>query len=120
MSNLPYRMCNKCGCTRLTHQSYCDIHRQEKNKDGRPSAYKRGYNRAWQKASKSYLLHNPFCVRCLEAGTHSKSEVVDHIKPHKGNQQLFWDKSNWQPLCKRCHDKKTVLEDGGFGRRVGG
>lgn len=24
---------------------------------------------------------------------------------------MFWDKSNWQPLCKKCHDKKTMTED---------
>jgi 5-methylcytosine-specific restriction endonuclease McrA len=21
---------------------------------------------------------------------------------------LFWDKTNWQALCKRCHDQKTA------------
>ncbi len=42
--------------------------------------------------------------------------VVDHIRPHKGNQELFWDVTNWGALCKRCHDIKTVKEDGGFGR----
>ena len=33
--------------------------------------------------------------------------VVDHIIPHRGNQRLFWDMKNWQPLCKDCHDRKT-------------
>ena len=42
--------------------------------------------------------------------------VVDHIIPHKGDKVLFWDRSNWQPLCKTCHDTKTAREDGGFGR----
>ncbi|WP_304879789.1 HNH endonuclease [uncultured Parasutterella sp.] len=28
---------------------------------------------------------------------------------------MFWDESNWQALCKRCHDRKTAAEDGGFG-----
>jgi 5-methylcytosine-specific restriction protein A len=43
--------------------------------------------------------------------------VVDHIIPHKGNYKLFWDKSNWQSLCKSCHDKKTAREDGAFGNK---
>lgn len=47
------------------------------------------------------------------------STVVDHIKPHKGDQQLFWSKANHQALCKECHDTKTATEDGGFGRAVG-
>lgn len=42
--------------------------------------------------------------------------VVDHNIPHKGNKVLFWDVSNWQSLCKACHDAKTAREDGGFGR----
>ena len=45
-----------------------------------------------------------------------RATVVDHIIPHKGDQKLFWDTRNWQPLCKPCHDKKTATEDGGFGR----
>jgi 5-methylcytosine-specific restriction protein A len=30
---------------------------------------------------------------------------------------LFLDPANHQSLCKRCHDRKTRLEDGGFGAR---
>ena len=39
--------------------------------------------------------------------------------PHQGDQALFWNASNWQALCKRCHDAKTAREDGGFGNRPG-
>jgi len=42
--------------------------------------------------------------------------VVDHIVPHKGDADLFWQRTNWQPLCKPCHDRKTATEDGGWGR----
>ncbi len=48
------------------------------------------------------------------------ADVVDHIIPHKGDQSLFWDSSNWQPLCKHHHDQKTAREDGGFGRAHAG
>jgi 5-methylcytosine-specific restriction protein A len=30
--------------------------------------------------------------------------------------KLFWDSDNWQGLTKADHDRKTALEDGGFGR----
>ncbi|MGI6721758.1 MAG: HNH endonuclease [Anaerovoracaceae bacterium] len=33
--------------------------------------------------------------------------------PHRGDQKLFWDRSNWQSLCKSCHDSKTMTEDRG-------
>jgi len=46
--------------------------------------------------------------------------VVDHVIPHRGNQDIFWDQSNWQAMSKPCHDSKTALEDGGLGRNKGG
>nr|DAE96978.1 MAG TPA: HNH endonuclease [Caudoviricetes sp.] len=44
---------------------------------------------------------------------------VDHIIPHRGDQKLFWDMSNWQALCHNCHSAKTAREDGGFGNKRG-
>ncbi|WP_400245601.1 HNH endonuclease [Niallia sp. JL1B1071] len=44
-------------------------------------------------------------------GKLEKATVVDHIVPHRGDQDLFWDETNWQPLCKSCHDRKTMTED---------
>lgn len=46
--------------------------------------------------------------------------VVDHIKPHKGDMEVFWDLSNWQGLCEPCHNKKTAREDGAFGHSSAG
>ena len=48
---------------------------------------------------------------CMEEGRYVKATVVDHIVPHRGDQKLFWDQSNWQALCKRHHDLKTGNED---------
>jgi 5-methylcytosine-specific restriction protein A len=31
------------------------------------------------------------------------ASVVDHIKPHRGDRKLFWERSNWQPLCQHHH-----------------
>ncbi|WP_314945899.1 hypothetical protein [Bradyrhizobium cosmicum] len=37
--------------------------------------------------------------------------VVDHVKPHRGDRALFWDKRNWQPLCTHHHNStKQSLE----------
>lgn len=58
-----------------------------------------------------FLAEHPLCVKCMERGVYTKATVVDHIIPHRGDRLLFWDKSNWQPLCKACHDKKTGEED---------
>ncbi|MFC3058810.1 HNH endonuclease signature motif containing protein [Paenirhodobacter populi] len=32
------------------------------------------------------------------------AEHVDHIKPHRGDQALFWDWRNLQALCAHCHN----------------
>lgn len=39
--------------------------------------------------------------------------MVDHIKPHKGDRELFFDKRNLQSLTKRCHDKYKQSQDRG-------
>jgi 5-methylcytosine-specific restriction protein A len=33
---------------------------------------------------------------------------VDHVVPHKGDSVKFWDESNHQALCTRCHNRKTA------------
>ena len=57
------------------------------------------------------LEDNPFCVKCYEEGHITLATVVDHIVPHRGDQKLFWDRSNWQPLCEHHHNVKTMTED---------
>lgn len=59
----------------------------------------------------TYLEAHPLCVQCAKQGKYVRATVVDHIIPHRGDQKLFWDQNNWQPLCKSCHDKKTLTED---------
>jgi 5-methylcytosine-specific restriction protein A len=122
MAKSALHVCNKCGCKALTSERYCEKHRSEKYSYDRcrPSASARGYDSKWNKARKTFLAAHPFCKTCLEEqGIHTPAEVVDHIIPHKGDKKLFWDRKNWQPLCKCCHDRKTVREDGGFGRGRG-
>lgn len=72
------------------------------------------YNARWRRARASFLTAHPFCSECQKLGHITPSSVVDHIKPHKGDQALFWDEANWQALCKQCHDSyKQRLERSG-------
>ena len=118
---MPRRMnkiCQAPGCSELCDGAYCDTHKRVTRKyENRESAHKRGYNSRWRKARLTFLSKHPLCRHCEEAGVTKLAEVVDHIIPHKGSTELFWDKENWQPLCKRCHDIKTATEDGGFGNK---
>ncbi len=74
--------------------------------------------RAWQKVAASFRMLYPFCVLCLCRGVYNTANLVcDHITPHRGDEALFWERSNWQTLCKLCHDKdKARHEAKGKGR----
>lgn len=113
-------ICRQPGCRMLVDVSgYCESHEKLHRKqvdDRRGSSSERGYGSRWQKARATFLRRNPICVECLKAKIPTPAVIVDHIIPHKGDQDLFWDTSNWQPLCKLHHDQKTATEDGGFGR----
>lgn len=69
----------------------------------------RPYDRDWAEFARNYLCENPACARCPRA-----AQVVDHVVPlSKGGAKFA--AANLQPLCARCHNRKTATEDGGFG-----
>lgn len=78
---------------------------------GKTTANQRGYNYAWQKARLVHLGANPLCVYCDRAGLVVAASVVNHIIAHNGDQTLFWARSNWQSLCKTCHDSVKQREE---------
>lgn len=83
-----------CACQLKSNRA-----RKARHDRKRPTASQRGYDSKWRKARETFLATFPFCVRCG-----AKATVVDHSTPHKGNQQLFWDMSNWAPSCAHCHN----------------
>lgn len=80
-------------------------------RDNKQSSTKRGYGYKWQKARELFLKANPLCVYCECNGTITAANVVDHIEPHRGDQTLFWDRSNWQSLCSSCHSSVKQREE---------
>lgn len=116
------RPCTYPGCGALVDGGgRCDKHRAQIRREvdeRRGSSRERGYSGAWEKARAGYLRCHPLCVRCSERGLIIPATVVDHIRDHKGDPALFWDESNWQALCKPCHDRKpkkmvTSVSEGG-------
>lgn len=119
MPSKPKKPCSYPRCPNLTTERYCDQHKRETAKrydKERGTAAQRGYDARWRKARAVFLRRNPLCVECQKEGKLVQATVVDHRIPHKGNYEKFWDENNWQALCKLCHDRKTVRDDGGFGR----
>ena|SRR5215216_2743747 len=86
------------------------------------SSTARGYGYKWQQARAGYLAKHPLCVMCKADGMVRLATVVDHKVAHRGDQGLFWDRNNWQSLCKPHHDSEAQKRDRAdlLGRRGGG
>ena len=104
--------CRHPGCAELVApgKKYCEKHKRMHPEEIQTAAT-RGYGSRWRRESKKLLQLHPLCEECLRHGIAMPVTVVDHIVPHRGDQKLFWDRSNWQALCKRRHDGKTGRED---------
>jgi len=118
MAGAVLRFCGHAGCSAVVSSSRCAVHAVSERRaaeSSRLSASRRGYDRRWRRARLAFLSANPLCVRCESDGIVNTATVVDHIKPHRGDRQMFWDSGNWQPLCKGHHDIKTATEDARWG-----
>ena len=80
-----------------------------------------GYGVRWRAYRLGWLREHPLCgdrkhgpsvehSLCLAQGRATPGIDVDHIRPHKGDQRLFWDDANHQSLCRSCHSLKTSKE----------
>lgn len=110
MPTKPKVPCKHPGCPELVPSGakYCERHREIPPEETR-SATCRGYTAAWRKA---FLQHvQPLCQNFLKEGRYTEAPIADHVIPHQGDPELFWDRSNWQGLCKHHHDVKTRRED---------
>jgi len=85
----------------------------------------RGYGSRWQRARELFLAEHPLCVFHSKRGMIVPATVVDHKIPHRladarrsGDDEqiqqalsLFWDRKNWQSLCKPCHDSVKQAQE---------
>lgn len=53
------------------------------------------------------MAHFPICNICNQAA----ADTLDHIVPVRHDPASFWDESNLQTVCRRCHDRKSATED---------
>lgn len=107
----PPRLCPTCNRIipageRCACQKARRLERNRRFERTRPSAAERGYDSRWTLARRGFLAKHPRCTRCGDPAT-----VVDHIRPHRGDRDLFWQRSNWQPLCQPCHNRAKQREE---------
>ena len=73
----------------------------------------------WHRLRWHQLQAEPLCRYCAAMGRTTAATVVDHKRPHKGDESLFHDPANLQSLCKPCHDSAKQAEEKS-GRVIGG
>jgi 5-methylcytosine-specific restriction enzyme A len=88
-------------------------------REPRRSAYARGYTAQWARASKAFRIQYPLCgmrpggqrpvmSQCFDDGRTTAAQQTDHVRPHRGDPILFWDREhNWQSLCRACGTRKS-------------
>ncbi|WIW52052.1 HNH endonuclease [Mesorhizobium mediterraneum] len=120
MPNAPDRLCSCGKRVRYGCLCACQVARRQAAEEKRLTPRQRGYSKKWDVEAKAFLSLpvNRLCA----CGCGRASQMVDHKIPHRGNPQLMWDRSNWQPMTTACHSRKTAKHDGGFGnpKREGG
>ena len=96
------RPCLHPGCPALVRTGRCDLHRRRPARTPVTS-----YGHRWRQARLDFLAEHPFCAHCQQQGRMILATDVDHVHPHQGDVNLFWDESNWSALCHGCHAVKT-------------
>ncbi|KFC73209.1 putative Prophage LambdaSo, holin [Bosea sp. LC85] len=56
----------------------------------------------WRAISKDQLVREPLCIMCLDEGTVTAATICDHVIPHRGDIDLFWNGAR-QSLCVSHH-----------------
>ena len=122
---MPKRPCSHPGCPKLVglRATRCERHQAAQEQHNRPTPEQRreydkrrgtrtqrGYDNRWLRARGVFLMEHPLCAACEEEGRIAPAQAVDHIIPHRGDADLFWDETNWQSLCISHHSKKTARE----------
>ena len=73
----------------------------------------------WLSRRRLQLKAHPLCQICQARGALTAASVVDHVKPHKGDWNLFV-LGELQSLCKTCHDSsKRFFELRGYSNDAG-
>ncbi len=78
--------------------------------------------RSWYKSARWQALRQAVLVRDLYTCQHTGvllsakapapiSPVVHHKRPHKGDEQLFWDINNLEAVSKEWHDSEAQAQE---------
>jgi len=112
------KLCTYPGCNCLvSNGTRCPKHQRTERANGFSGKRKQSasewhslyYSARWKRLRKEFLKSHPYCFLCGANAT-----IADHIHPHRGNLELFYDENNLQAMCWSCHSKKTLRENNFF------
>lgn len=65
----------------------------------------------WRKLRMAVLIRDLFtCQKCSKVEGNTALLVCDHVEPHRGDEEKFWN-GPFQTLCKDCHDRLKQKEE---------
>lgn len=86
----------------------------------RESATRRLYWTAdWRAIAREQLRIEPLCRMCRAEGHITPAVICDHVIPHRGNVDAFWNNPR-QSLCAPHHSGQKQAEERALGRQGGG
>ena len=100
--------CVEPGCRELVARGRCRQHARAREWMRPNREARRWYYIArWRDLRRQVLEAQPLCVECLQVSRVEPAVDVDHIVPHGGDYDRFFDPQNLQGLCKLHHSQKT-------------
>jgi len=64
----------------------------------------------WRRKAKNQLNREPLCKLCAMLGRDTPGTVADHIEPHHGNADKFWN-GELQSVCAPCHSAVKAMQE---------
>jgi 5-methylcytosine-specific restriction endonuclease McrA len=117
------RVCSSPDCGQIAPAGgLCpDCKRQEWREidKRRPAASQRGYGPRWRRIRARFLRENPICVDCGAPATVADHDPLSRVELVARGVSDPDHPRNLRPRCASCHNRRTALEDGGFGRAKG-
>jgi 5-methylcytosine-specific restriction endonuclease McrA len=71
-------------------------------------------DRRWPWLSRQVRAEEPLC-RLKLPGCTVVTEVADHVRPHRGDERLAFDRDNLQGACRACNSRKGTRRTPGAG-----
>jgi hypothetical protein len=67
-------------------------------------------SKRWKDRAEQQLANEPLCRMHKAKGRAVVATVADHVVPHRGDAELFWE-GELQSLCTRCHSSTKQREE---------